>query len=53
MMPQYIVYNYQTDIKVRNFELMKKSIIYDFFHHKNTEQIQETYLGKSFFILEK
>lgn len=32
---------------------MKKSIIYDFFHHKNIEQIQETYLGKPFFILEK
>jgi hypothetical protein len=23
---------------------MKKSIIYDFFHHKNIEQIQEAYI---------
>lgn len=53
MMPKFIIYNYHIDIKIMNFKLMKKSIIYDFFHHKNTEQIQKTYLGKSFFILEK
>lgn len=30
---------------------MKKSIIYDFFHHKNTEQIQEAFFGKRFLLL--
>ncbi|ENX22281.1 hypothetical protein F892_01523 [Acinetobacter vivianii] len=28
---------------------MKKSIIYDFFHHKNTEQIQEAFLENDFY----
>jgi len=49
MMPKCIIYNYQIDIKIRTFELMKKSIIYDFFHHKNTEQIQEAFLENDFY----
>lgn len=51
MMPKFIVYNYQIDIKIRTFDLMKKSIIYDFFHRKNTERKQKAYFRKCFLFL--